>query len=167
MRTAIAQVRAALGRKHPLILGGNEIWTQKLLPSINPAQPREIVGHVAQAGKLEADMALAAARRSFEFWGRATVEERARFLERTAEIMKEQRFELAALEIFETGKPWIESDADVAEAIDFCRYYAREMRRLDRAQYPGPGEMNVQHYVPRGVAVIIAPWNFPWPSFAA
>ena len=44
--------------------------------------------------------------------------------------MRRRRFELAAWEVYECGKPWREADADVAEAIDFCEYYAREMRRL-------------------------------------
>ena len=64
--------------------------------------------------------------------------------------------------VFEAGKPWGESDADVAEAIDFCEYYAHEMRlgavsRLRRR----PGEDNRYFYEPQGVAVVIAPWNFP------
>ncbi len=77
-------------------------------------------------------------------------------------MMRRRRFELAAWEVHECAKPWREADADVAEAIDFCEYYAREMRRL--AQPRGltlPGESNAYVYEPRGVAVVIAPWNFP------
>ncbi len=67
-----------------------------------------------------------------------------------------------AWEVFETGKQWREADADVAEAIDYCEFYAQEMdwlsvpRRRDVA-----GEENTYIYEPRGLAVIIAPWNFP------
>ena len=64
--------------------------------------------------------------------------------------------------MFETGKPWREADADVAEAIDFCEYYALEMLKLDSPQHRDvPGEDNRYFYEPRGVAVVIAPWNFP------
>jgi RHH-type proline utilization regulon transcriptional repressor/proline dehydrogenase/delta 1-pyrroline-5-carboxylate dehydrogenase len=72
-----------------------------------------------------------------------------------------ERFEMAALQVFEVGKTWAEADADVAEAIDFCRYYAGEMRRIASTVYPVPGELNIHHYTARGIAVIVAPWNFP------
>src|SRR5438270_36525 len=76
--------------------------------------------------------------------------------------MRRRRFELAAWEVYECGKQWRESDADVAEAIDYCNYYGREMLRLARAQhFDVPGEENAYFYEPRGVTVVIAPWNFP------
>jgi RHH-type proline utilization regulon transcriptional repressor/proline dehydrogenase/delta 1-pyrroline-5-carboxylate dehydrogenase len=77
--------------------------------------------------------------------------------------MSHRRFELAAWEIFEVGKPWREADADVAEAIDFLRYYADEMDRLAQPARFGdhPGELNHRAYGPRGVTAVIAPWNFP------
>src|SRR5204862_6994720 len=56
-----------------------------------------------------------------------------------------------------------EADADVCESIDFCEYYGREMIRLSagaKVESP-PGEANSMHYRPRGVGVVIAPWNFP------
>ena len=76
--------------------------------------------------------------------------------------MRKRRFELAAWEIFETGKPWREADADVAEAIDFLEFYARQMRHLGRPQLLGqePGELNHLEWLPRGIAVVISPWNF-------
>ena len=76
--------------------------------------------------------------------------------------MRRRRFELAAWEVYETAKQWREADADVAEAIDYCEYYAREMLRLSRRSARDvPGEENAYFYEPRGVAVTIAPWNFP------
>jgi RHH-type proline utilization regulon transcriptional repressor/proline dehydrogenase/delta 1-pyrroline-5-carboxylate dehydrogenase len=72
------------------------------------------------------------------------------------------RFELAAWEVYETAKQWREADADVAEAIDYCDYYAAEMLRLAEPQHRDvPGEENEYFYEPRGVTVTIAPWNFP------
>ncbi len=70
---------------------------------------------------------------------------------------------LIALEIFEAGKAWEEADGDITEAIDFCRYYARDMRNKSKPQRLGhaPGEVSLYHYQPRGVSVVIAPWNFP------
>src|SRR5690606_6036146 len=73
-----------------------------------------------------------------------------------------RRFELAAWQVHECGKPWADADADVAEAIDFCLYYAWQMRLLDDPlRYDVPGEDNQYFYSPRGVVVVIAPWNFP------
>jgi 1-pyrroline-5-carboxylate dehydrogenase len=77
--------------------------------------------------------------------------------------MKRRRFELLAWEAYEGGKPWAEADAQVAEAIDFLEYYAREMLRLkDGVEiYAIPGEESRYSYQPMGVGVVIAPWNFP------
>lgn len=73
------------------------------------------------------------------------------------------RDDLAALQVFEVGKNWREADADVCESIDYLNYYAGEMERLapPRALNPVPGETNSYSYEPKGVAVILPPWNFP------
>jgi RHH-type proline utilization regulon transcriptional repressor/proline dehydrogenase/delta 1-pyrroline-5-carboxylate dehydrogenase len=64
--------------------------------------------------------------------------------------------------VFETGKPLNEANGEVSEAIDFCRYYADEMERLDAGvAYDFPGETNRYHYQPLGIVVVISPWNFP------
>ena len=80
-----------------------------------------------------------------------------------AEVMRRRRWELAAWEVFEVGKGWREADADVTEAIDYLDYYAHEMLRLaaPRETQVLPSESNVYFYEPRGVAAVIAPWNFP------
>ncbi|HEY7117451.1 MAG TPA: L-glutamate gamma-semialdehyde dehydrogenase, partial [Tepidisphaeraceae bacterium] len=77
-------------------------------------------------------------------------------------VLRRRRFELAAWEVYETAKQWREADGDVAEAIDYCEYYAREMLRLARPWHRDvPGEENANLLEPRGVAIVIAPWNFP------
>ncbi|HEX3720681.1 MAG TPA: L-glutamate gamma-semialdehyde dehydrogenase [Verrucomicrobiae bacterium] len=161
MKDALQAARREFGRKYPLVIGGKEVWTERDMLSINPARPTEIVGRVAKGRRADAEAAVNAARASFPKWSKTSAEERAGVLERTADLLREERFELAALEAFETGKPWIEGDADVAEAIDFCNFYAKEMRRIAVRHYDVPGEMNLHHYVPRGIAAVIAPWNFP------
>ncbi|MBI4661623.1 MAG: L-glutamate gamma-semialdehyde dehydrogenase [Verrucomicrobia bacterium] len=158
---ALQAVHGGLNRRYPIFIDNRPIWTQDEIVSINPARPSEVVGRVARAGIAEADAALASARAALRQWSRLSVEQRARFLETTASVLRADRFRFAALEIFETGKNWSESDADVAEAIDFCSYYAAEMRRIGPEHNRVPGELNTLHYLPRGVAVVIAPWNFP------
>jgi RHH-type transcriptional regulator, proline utilization regulon repressor / proline dehydrogenase / delta 1-pyrroline-5-carboxylate dehydrogenase len=161
MLEALQAARKDFGRNYPLVIGGKETWTDRQFSSINPARPSEIVGRVAMGGISDADAALAAAREAFPKWSRTSVEERAGVLERAGDLLRRERFDLAALEVFETGKPWIEGDADVAEAIDFCNFYAKEMRRIATHHYAVAGESSVHQYIPRGIAVVIAPWNFP------
>src|SRR6059058_2172192 len=156
MRAALREQRNQFGRKVPLTINGEKIWTDKMFSSVNPSQPDQIVGYAAEAGIPEAERAVAAARAAFEKWGRTSFEERCQLLER-------RRFELSALEVFEVGKPWAEADGDIREAIDFCTFYARQMRLIGRPRLTQnvPGDESYQHYWPRGVALVIAPWNFP------
>jgi len=163
MREALAHVRTQLGQKYPLVINGEKVWTDKTIASINPSSPEDVVGHVAEAGIPEAERAVKAARDAFEKWSRTSFETRCRLLERAADIMHRRRFELSALEVFEVGKAWSEADGDIREAMDFCRFYAHEMRLIGRPRLTQHvlGEESYQHYWPRGVALIIAPWNFP------
>ena len=163
MREALAHVRTQLGQKYPLVINGEKVWTEKTIASINPSSPEDVVGHVAEAGIPEAERAVKAARDAFEKWSRTSFETRCRLLERAADIMHRRRFELSALEVFEVGKAWAEADGDIREAMDFCRFYAHQMRLIGRPRLTQHvlGEESYQHYWPRGVALIIAPWNFP------
>ena len=163
MREALAHVRTQLGQKYPLVINGEKVWTDKTIASINPSSPEIVVGHVAEAGIAEAERAVKAARDAFEKWSRTSFETRCRLLERAADIMHRRRFELSALEVFEVGKAWAEADGDIREAMDFCRFYAEQMRLIGRPRLTQHvlGEESYQHYWPRGVAMIIAPWNFP------
>src|SRR5438093_913042 len=163
MQGALLEVRKRFGEKYPLVIGGEKIWTDQLTPSVNPSAPDEIVGYGSEAGIPEAERAVKAAREAFDKWSRTPFEERARLLERAADILERRRYELSAVEVCEAGKPWKEADADIREAIDFCRFYAQEMRRLGRPKLTQqvPGEESYHHYWPRGVAFVIAPWNFP------
>src|SRR5438876_109761 len=132
MQSALREVRKRFGEKHPLVIGGEKVWTDQLTPSVNPSAPDEIVGYGSEAGIAEAERAVKAARAAFGKWSRTPFEERTRLLERAADIMERRRYELSAVEVFEAGKPWKEADADIREAIDFCRFYAQQMRRLGR-----------------------------------
>ena len=160
---ALAVVRSRLGRKFPLIIGGRTGGSHEYVASTNPAHPDEVIGHWARATVGDAETAVRAARVAQPEWARTPVEHRAAILERAADLLEQRRLEFNALLILEAGKPWIEADGDVSEAVDFCRFYAAEMRRLDGAHVTQavPGERCVLRWVPRGVGVVIAPWNFP------
>lgn len=163
MQTALRQARAGFGKKYPLVINGEKVTTGKWMQSLNPSAPNEIVGEVAEAGIPEADRAAEAARVAFEHWSRTSAEHRAQLLERVAAIMGRRRFELAAMEVYEVGKAWEEADGDVREAMDFCLFYAQQMRILGRPTLTQQilGEQSYQHYWARGVTLVVAPWNFP------
>jgi len=162
MQAALADVKQQLGKTYPLVIGAQEMSTSATIDSINPSHVREIVGRCVRATKEHALAAIQAAGTAFGVWRDAAPEVRADYLVNAAEAMRRRRFELAAWETVECAKAWREADADVAEAIDFCEYYAREMRRLAKPRAVNlPGENNTNSYEPRGVAVVIAPWNFP------
>jgi RHH-type proline utilization regulon transcriptional repressor/proline dehydrogenase/delta 1-pyrroline-5-carboxylate dehydrogenase len=163
MRAALQKLRQNLGQRQPLIINNQKVATAEWLPSLNPANQNEVVGYAAQAAIAQADAALAAARSAQPAWGRIPGDERAERIEKVAELMRRDKAALCAFEVLEAGKSWSEADADVAEAIDFCNFYAAVMRELGQPRRTQlvAGESNFQHWWPRGVGVIIAPWNFP------
>ena len=160
---ALASVCQQLGHTYPLIIDGEAIFTQAEIVSRNPSHPDEIVGRVVQAGTAEAGRSVITAWHALPAWRATPAAERANYLFRAAVAVRDRRAELAAWEVREAGKPWREADADVCEAIDYLSYYGREMLRLAPARQLDelPGEVNTYVYQPRGVAVVIAPWNFP------
>jgi 1-pyrroline-5-carboxylate dehydrogenase len=91
------------------------------------------------------------------------LEERAEFLFRVADRLRERKYEFAAWMIFEVSKNWGEADADICETIDFADYYARLALRLAKAETEVqlPGEHDQLRYIPLGVGAVIPPWNFP------
>ena len=163
LRAALKEVGDELGRSYPAIIGGKPVETDGEISSFNPANPSQVVGRTGRATEREADMALETATKAFETWSRTAPEARARIMLRAAAIMRRRKFEMLAWEVYEGGKTWAEADAQVAEAIDFLEYYAREMLRLkDGVEiYAVPGEESRYFYQPMGVGVVIAPWNFP------
>lgn len=162
MKQALSEVAERFGGDYPLVINGKAIDTRATISSRNPSHRSQIVGTVAAATVEHAAQAVDAARRAWTSWRKTSVGHRAEYLELMAAEMRTRRFELAAWIVHECGKPWQDADADVAEAIDFCMYYALAMRELSATlTCHHPGEENAYFYRPRGVTVVIAPWNFP------
>lgn len=163
MQGALAAERAKMGRELPLVLGGEAATTGQWFETLNPSKPSEVVARVALADQAAVDRAVAAALRAYGPWRRVTPVERSAALERIADVLEARRFEFSALQSLEAGKTWREADADVSEAIDYCRYYAREMRRIavHRRRRDIEGETNEHYYTPRGVTAVLSPFNFP------
>ncbi len=162
MTAALKSVRQQLGRNCPLVIGGKRIETSERIDSLDPCQKDRVVGTASVADRSHVESAVKAAIEALPAWRAAGVERRADFLRRAAKIMRDRFFELAAWEVYECAKEWREATNDVCEAIDFCQYYAA--RALEMNQPLGadvPGEENRFEYISRGVAAVIAPWNFP------
>ncbi len=160
---ALEDVKGQFDRVYPLYIGGQEVTTGDMLRSYNPCQKDQVVGTFHKAGKKEAEQAILAANKAFQTWSQVAPKERADYLFKAAELMRQRQFELNACMIYETGKNWVEADADTAEAIDFLEFYGREMLRYSEEQpvTPIPGEENELFYIPLGAGAVIPPWNFP------
>lgn len=163
LRQTIEYVRSQFGKTYPLFIDGQEVTTECLLASVNPAKHDEVIGRVCQATRDHIDLAISAASRAAESWSLTSFSERAMYLFKAASAMRKRKAELMAWQILETGKNWAEADGDVNEAIDFLEFYARSAVELENGQElnPYPGEDNRMIYIPLGVGVVIPPWNFP------
>lgn len=162
MQEALERVQKQLGQTHPLIVNGEAVEGHQFFKVTNPADHKQFLGQVAAAEARHVEAAVQAAREAQPAWAALGARGRADYLRRVAEVLRRRRFKIAAWEILECGKQWRESDADVCEAIDFCDYYALGAIALDEPQAVDvAGEENRFVYVPRGVAAVIAPWNFP------
>lgn len=161
---ALRSVKSLFPVEIPLLIDGSEETTRERIPSLDPSSCADTVASSASATQEHADRAIAAAGRAFKSWRRVPASERAAILLKAADLMAEQQHELSALAVYEAGKPWREAHADVEEAIDFMRYYAREALRLSEPRRLQPwvlGEHNDLVYSPLGVVAVIGPWNFP------
>ncbi|MGH9867832.1 MAG: L-glutamate gamma-semialdehyde dehydrogenase [Candidatus Polarisedimenticolia bacterium] len=163
MEEALAQVHSMFGKRYQQVIGGERYTSAEFFPSLNPSRKSEVLGYFGKATQEQAEQAMQAALKAFETWRDVPAQQRADLVFRSAAIMRRRKHELAAWMVHEVGKSWAEADGDVAEAIDFCEFYAREALRLAGEQPLTrlPGEKNELRYIPLGVGVVIPPWNFP------
>lgn len=123
-------------------------------PVCNPADHRDVVGHVAEATAADVAQALLAAHAVASEWGATPAAVRSDALERAAELFERDADILLALTVREAGKSWGNAVAELREAVDFLRYYAQQARGFDPATH-----------VPLGPVLCISPWNFPLAIF--
>jgi 1-pyrroline-5-carboxylate dehydrogenase len=163
MEEALKKVVSEFGREYPMWIAGKKVITTGKRKSTNPSRPSQVIGVFQDASKEQAIEAIEAANHYFNIWRKVPAEQRVRYIFKAAQLVQERKFELAALVCYEVGKSWIEADADIAETIDFCEFYGRELLRLSEPQKLTPmrGERNYLTYIPLGVGAIIPPWNFP------
>lgn len=166
VKKGFVKVRERANEIRPLRLCGELDKDGETIESYNPSNHSELLGRVIKANGDLAKRAIEYAHDKFtNYWRKTDVGMRARILMRAAGLMRRKyRDELNAYLILESGKNWTEADADTAEAIDFCEFYAREAIKLQGDRQPLtdlPGEDNNQYFIPLGVVSVIPPWNFP------
>ena len=165
MKAAIEKVRSELGREYPLVINGEKLSISSKFKSLNPARKDQVVGVFSEVDDDTSlvEKAIEAAANAFTVWRNVPAVDRAKYLFKAADVMRQRKFELSAWMIFEVSKSWAEADGDVAEAIDFCEFYGREMIRWAGEQPVTKieGEDNRLEYIPLGVGAVIPPWNFP------
>jgi len=151
-----------LGKTVTSFISGTEVSSTDTIENINPSD-ESVIGHLACATVENANEAVNRSREAYLTWKKVSAQERSELVSKVADILSRDRFLLMACEVIEAGKTWHEADGDICEAIDFCRYYAKDILRLDKKFRVGsvPGEQSLYEYVPRGVVGVIAPWNFP------
>ncbi len=159
---AVKTVRQQLGKTYLPLINGKRVNTQDQVDSVNPTNPSEAIGTIGRLSVDQAEEAMQAAKAAFQSWKKTPASERAAIIRKAADLLEERRAELCAWMMLEGGKTLHQSDPEVSEAADFCRYYAAEMERLDTGyRYDVAGETDHYRYQPRGVVVVISPWNFP------
>jgi 1-pyrroline-5-carboxylate dehydrogenase len=164
-KAALQNVRENLGREYDMLIGGKRVKGKKgTFKRENPSNIKESVGTFQLASKKQAIKALDSAWEAFQTWQYVSPEKRADYLFRAADVVRRRRLEINAWAITEVGQNFGETDAQIAEAIDFLEYYAREAIRYGEGMdvTDSKGEKNRTIYIPLGAGISISPWNFPF-----
>ncbi len=137
-------------------------------PVRNPANRANVVGYVMESYGDDVENAIQAACDSYKAWDAIGGAARADILEKAADLLEQRHGLLRAMLTREAGKNYADAEAEIREAVDFCRFYAEQARRefTGAKKLPGPtGEDNFYSLHGRGAFVCISPWNFPLAIF--
>jgi RHH-type proline utilization regulon transcriptional repressor/proline dehydrogenase/delta 1-pyrroline-5-carboxylate dehydrogenase len=161
-QTDLAKLGGKSWQAAPLV--GGQTCTGDTFTVNSPFDRTAKVGQVSCSSPQAIEQALQQATHAFAAWRLCPVQTRANYLMQAADLLEQQRRELAALCIREGGRTFSDALAEIREAVDLCRYYAASALELfaQPLQLPGPtGEENSLYQYGRGVFVCISPWNFP------
>ena len=163
---ALARVRAQLGRNYPLQIGKEAIASggPPLLVT-SPIDTSVMLGRFATATPEQVGRAVAAAKAAQRAWAHLPWTERVAILRRAAGLIRERKFDLAAIMSLEVGKSRLEAMGDAEESADLIEYYCKQVedasgfvRAMARVTAV---ERNTDVLRPYGVFACIAPFNFP------
>lgn len=163
---ALKKVRKDLGKTFPLIINGQRIPGKGgSFDDTNPANTKELVGKFPLATKEEVQKAIQAADEAFPAWSALPYTERIKIIRKAHELVKERKYEFAALMTIENGKNRFESMVDVDEAVDFTEFYPYQYEKnngfITKLGKPFPNEDCISILKPFGAWGVIAPFNFP------
>lgn len=163
---ALKAVRAKAGAEHPLWIDGEAVKSPStLIEDVSPIDTSIVLGRFASAAPEHVDLAVKACRRQQKAWAARPWQERVKLMKRAAEIIRERKFEIAAVMSLEVGKSRLESMGDAEESADLIDYYAKQVSDADGYVKPLgkllPNENTRSVLRPFGVFVCIAPYNFP------
>lgn len=139
----------------------------KKRPTLNP-YTAEPLCDVDEASAADAERAVAVARNFFDSseWAQEAVADRCKILARYADLLQENKQELAHIETLDTGKTLGESEYDIDDVTNVFRFYAKAApklaadRRVTSDALPETAISTIVHD-PVGVCVLITPWNYP------
>ena len=163
---ALDHVRAVAGARHPFYIGGEPVdHGGEPLEDRSPIDTNFVLGRFAQATAGDVDRAVSAARAAQRDWARRPWRDRLTTLRRAATLIRERKYELAALMSLEVGKSRLEAMGDAEESADLIDYYCGQVEDADGFVRPmgriTPVERNTDVLRPYGVFACIAPFNFP------
>ena len=164
--TALGRIRGASGALHPFYIDGEAVETgEDPVVDRSPIDTSVVLARFAAAGPAHVDAAVLAARKAQPGWARRPWQERVAILRRAATLIRERKYELAALMSLEVGKSRLEAMGDAEESADLIDYYCQQVddaagfvRPMSRIT---PVERNTDVLRPYGVFTCIAPFNFP------
>lgn len=167
-KKALKDVEKELGQDIPLVINGEKIFKDDKIKSINPADTSQVIANASKATKQDVEDAFKAANEAYKSWKTWSANDRAELMLRVSAIIRRRKAEIAAIMVYEAGKPWDEAVGDAAEGIDFIEYYARSMMDLAQGKpvLDREGEHNKYFYKSIGTGVTISPWNFPFAIMA-
>ena len=168
LEAILAEIERAKGMAQAVPLIGGLSRAGAAREAVSPIDGTSIVGTVIEADDAAVDATMAAATSGFWVWNETPATHRSAALERAADLLEQRRGRFIHLLQMEGGKTLDDAVAEIREAIDFCRYYAAEGRRLFDRDVPlnGPtGESNRVRLRARGIFLAISPWNFPLSIF--
>lgn len=159
---SVQNLRNKLPISVPSVVSGKEFKSSNMEIHKNPSDLSETVTRFSLSDEKILAKAISDSKEHLSRWSKTSARERISILLKTADLIGENRNELCSLMLLETGKNIPEAEADLVEAVDFCRYYATEYERIFKGQRVDlPGEENLYSYKPKGIVGVISPWNFP------
>src|SRR5512136_517978 len=162
---ALERAAGEMGKRHPILIGGREVWTAEQFPVRSPVDRDILIGTFQVGREKEAGDAFREAKEAFPDWSGRGWKEKAAIIRKAADRLEEDRYLLAALITLEIGKNRFEAVAEMGEAVDMLRYHADTCEKnrgygVDmEPEAPGARGRSVMR--PHGAWAVISPFNFP------